>query len=118
MLPVGASGHVAVDERLSQIAGRRPEFAYQVSCKAAFLGFDQCAGVMRDHPAQERFGALDVAEVSGAVERMEAGVVKIRRVPNVVQPRCGFNDFGIRAENQSQGLGLRGNALRVRPAAR
>jgi hypothetical protein len=99
-LSVRASRHVAVDECLSQIAGRRPEFARQVSRKAAFLCLDHRAGVMRDHPAQERFGARDVAEVPGAVERMEAGAAKIRCVADVVQPRCGFHEFGIRTEDR------------------
>jgi hypothetical protein len=118
VLAVRASRHIAVDQRLSHVAGRRPELAHQVSRKPAFLRFDQCAGVMRNQPAQQRFGACDVAEVPGTVERMEPGAVKIRRVADVVQPRGGFHEFGVPRKKIPQRPGRRGHALRVRPAAR
>jgi hypothetical protein len=59
-----------------------------------------------------RLGELMLARAIRNASLM-AVPVQIRRVPDVVQPRCGFNEFGVRAENQSQASGFRGHALRV-----
>jgi hypothetical protein len=65
-------GHVAVRESVFEDCSDSWELAAQLVGQAAFLGFDACAGVMGDQAAQSRVGVLDVAQVAGAVERVEA----------------------------------------------
>jgi hypothetical protein len=93
--PVRAGRHVAVDERLGQIAWRRSELTNQFSGKAAFFCLRQSAGVMRNHSAQQRFGIFDVAEVPGAVQGMESGIVQVRQVSDVVQPCRSLEQFSV-----------------------
>jgi hypothetical protein len=50
---------------------------------------------MRNHSAQQGFGISDVAEVPGAVQGMESGVVQVRRVSDVVQPCRSLDQFGV-----------------------
>jgi hypothetical protein len=61
---------------------------------------------------------LNVAEVTGAIQRMEAGIGQFGRVADVMQPRCGFEQVGVIAEDDGERAGLRRDALDVRPAAR
>jgi len=90
-LPLRARRHVAVDEGLGQQTRRWPEVTEQVSREAALLGFGQGTRVMRDHPAQQKVCAFDVAEIPSAVQWMESGVMQIRGIADVVQPRRRFD---------------------------
>ena len=85
--------------------------------ESAFVGFDDGAGVMGDQPAQHGVGVLGVAQVTGAVECVQARHGQAGRVADVVQPRGGFQEIGVRAENRCQAACPRGDALDVRPAA-
>jgi hypothetical protein len=73
--------------------------------------------VMGDQPAQQGVSVLGVAEVPGAVEGVQAGHVQVWCVADVVQPRGGFQQVRVRAENSRQGMCLGGDALDVCPAA-
>jgi hypothetical protein len=66
------------------------------------LGFDYGARVEGDQPAQHGIGVLGVAQVPGAVERVEACRGQAGRVADVVQPRDGFRQVSVRAENRCQ----------------
>jgi hypothetical protein len=72
---------------------------------------------MGDQPAQHGVGVLGVAQVTGAVECVQARHGKAGRVADVVQPRGGFQEIGISAENGCQAADPRDDALDVRPAA-
>lgn len=97
-LPVRASRHVAVDERLGQIAWCGPELADKLHREAAFLCLGQGAGVMRNQSAQQRLGTFDVAEVPGAVQGVESGDMQIRCIPDVMQPRGRLDQLGVVSE--------------------
>jgi hypothetical protein len=58
-----------------------------------------------------------VAEVTGVVEWVEARRGKAGRVADVVQPRGGFHQIGVGAENMFKAACPGGNALDVRPLA-
>ena len=58
---------------------------------------------MGDQPAQQGVGVLGVAQVTGAVEWVEARRGEAGRVADVVQPRGGFQQIGVSAENMCQG---------------
>ena len=60
---------------------------------------------------------LGVAQVAGAVEWVEARGGEAGCVADVVQPRGGIQEIGVRAENWCQAPCPRGDALNVRPAA-
>ena len=96
---------------------RRLELEAQDVGESAFVGFDDGAGVMGDQPAQHGVGVLGVAQVTGAVECVQARHGQAGRVADVVQPRGGFQEIGVRAENRCQAACPRGDALDVRPAA-
>jgi hypothetical protein len=85
--------------------------------ESAFAGFDDGAGVVGDQPAQHDVGVLGVAQVPGAVEWVEARRDKAGRVTDVVQPRGGFQQVGVSAENGCQAARPGGDALDVGPAA-
>ena len=72
---------------------------------------------MGDQSVQHGVGVLGVAQVSGAVELVQAGHGQVGRVADVVQPRGGFQEISVRAENSRQAACPRGNALDMRPAA-
>ena len=72
---------------------------------------------MGDQPAQQGVGVLGVAQVTSAVEWVEARDGKAGRVADVVQPRGGFQQISVRAENSRQAACPRGNSLDVRPPA-
>ena len=73
VVAVGADGHVAEGQRVGQMLRRRGELAGQDVGQATFFGLDDGAGVVRDQAAQQGFGVLDVAEVAGAVQAVQAG---------------------------------------------
>ena len=77
---------------------RRGELAGQDVGEAAFFGLDDGAGVVRDQAAQQGFGVLDVAEVAGAVQAVQAGGGEFGEVADVVQPRGGLEQTGVRAD--------------------
>ena len=60
---------------------------------------------------------LDVAEVAGAVQAVQAGVGEFGEVADVVQPRGGLEQTGVRAEGGCEAAGPGGDALDVGPAA-
>ena len=72
---------------------------------------------MCDQPAEHGIGVLGVAQVPGAVELVQAGGGEAGGVADVVQPRGGFEQIGVRAENRCQAACPGGDALDVRPAA-
>ena len=96
---------------------RRGELAGQDVREAAFFGLDDGAGVVRDQAAQQGFGVLDVAQVAGAVQAMQAGGGEFGEVADVVQPRGGLEQSGVRAEGGGEAAGPGGDALDVGPAA-
>ncbi len=58
-----------------------------------------------------------VAQVPGAIECMQARGGQTGHVADVVQPGCGFQQIGVRAENRRRAVCPGGDALDVRPAA-
>lgn len=116
-IAVRAGGHVAAGQHAGQRVRRRVELLAQDVGKSAFAGFDDGAGVMGDQPAQQGVGVLGVAQVPGAVELVQACEGKAGCVADVVQPRGGFQQVGVRAENGCQVACPGRDALGVRPAA-
>jgi hypothetical protein len=109
--------HVAIGQRIVEDHARGGELAAQLADKAAFLGFDDSAGVMRDQTAQDRVSEMRVAEVPGAVERMKAGLGQLGGVADVMQPRGGFEQIGVITEDRGERSGSRCDPLNMRPAA-
>jgi len=95
----------------------RLELQAQNAGESAFVGLDDGAEVMCDQSAQHGVGVPGVAQVTGAVEGVQARHGQVGRVADIVQPRGGFQEVGVSAENGCQAAGLGGNALDVRPAA-
>ena len=60
---------------------------------------------------------LDVAQVAGAVQAVQAGVGEFGEVADVVQPGGGLDQVGVGAEGRLEGAGPGGDALDVGPAA-
>ena len=89
----------------------------QLGGQAAFVGFDEGTGVVGDQAAEHVAGLRGVVEVAGAVERVEAGVVQVGGVADVVQERRGGQQVRVRAEDRGEGAGLGGDALGMGPAA-
>jgi hypothetical protein len=116
-LAVRTGGHVAASQNAGQRIRCRVEFGAQDVGESAFAGFDDGAGVVCDQPAQHGIGVLGVAQVPGAVELVQAGGGEVGGVADVVQPRGGFQQVGVRAENGCQAACPVGDALDVRPAA-
>ncbi len=114
--PQGPGAH-ASSRHAGQCVRRGLELQAQDVRETAFAGFDDGAGVMRDQSAQHRVGVLGVAQVPGAVQCVQPSHDEAERVPDVVQPRGGFQEIGVSAENGCQAACLRGDALHVRPAA-
>jgi hypothetical protein len=85
--------------------------------QAAFFGFDDGAGVVRDQAAQQGFGVLDVAEVAGAVQAVQAGGGEVGQVADVVQPGGGLKEPGVGAEGRLESAGPGGDTLDTGPAA-
>ena len=116
-LAVRAGGHIAASQHAGQYVRCRVELGTQDIGEAAFAGFDDGAGVAGDQPAQHGIGVLGVAQVPGAIELMQAGGGEAGGVADVVQPRGGLQQIGVRAENRCQAACPGGDALDVRPAA-
>jgi hypothetical protein len=114
---VRAGCHVAAGQHGGNDVRGRLELQPQDAGKSAFAGFDDGAGVMGDQPAQHGVGVLGVAQVTGAVQGMKACNHQAGRVADVVQPGCGLQEVGVRAQNGGQAACPRGDALDVRPAA-
>jgi len=74
-------------------------------------------GVMGDQPAQHGIGLMDIAQIARTVQGVKARHNQARRVADVVQPRGGVQEIGVRAESGCQAACPRGDALDVRPAA-
>ena len=60
---------------------------------------------------------LDVAEVAGAVQAVQASGGQVGVIADVVQPGSGFQESGVRAETEGEGAGAGGDSLDVGPAA-
>ena len=114
---VRAGGHVAEGQHAGKRVRRRRELVAQNVGKSAFAGFDDGAGVVGDQLAQHGVGVLGVAQVPGAVECVQTGGGEAGGVADVVQPRGGFQQISVRAENSRQAACPRGNSLDVRPPA-
>jgi hypothetical protein len=114
---VRAGGHVTEGQHAGKGVRCRFELQVQDVGKSALAGFDDGAGVMGDQPAQQGAGVLDVAQVPGAIELVQARESKARGVADVVQPRGSFQQISVRAENRRQAACPGGDALGVRPAA-
>ena len=98
-LAVRAGGHVAVGQRIGKLLRRRLKLQAQDVSKSAFAGFDDGAGVVGDQSAQHGIGVLDVAQVPGAIELVQAGGGEARGVADVVYPGGGFQQTGVRAQD-------------------
>jgi hypothetical protein len=94
---VRADGHVTASQNAGQRVQRRIELQAQDVGKSAFAGFDDGAGVMGDQPAQHGVGVLGVAQVTGAVQGVQARHGQAGGVADVVQPRGGFQEAGVGA---------------------
>jgi len=116
-LAVRTGGHVTARQHASQYVRRRLELGTQDIGESAFAGFDDGAGVMGDQPAQHGIGVPGVAQVPGAIELMQVREGKAGRVADVVQPGGGFQQAGVRTENERQAARSGGDAPGVRPAA-
>jgi len=104
LLAVGAGGHVAEGQRAGQRLGRRRELAGQDVGETAFFGLDDGAGVVRDQAAQQGSGTVCAAEIAGAVQAVQAGFGEFGEVADVVQPRGGLEQAGVRAEGWLEGM--------------
>jgi hypothetical protein len=114
---VRAGFHIAASQHGGKDVRGRLELQAQNVGKPAFAGFDDGVGMMGDQPAQHGIGVLSVAQVTGAVQGMQAPHGQAGRVADVVQSRGSFQEIGISAENGCQAACPPGDALDVRPAA-
>jgi len=114
---VRAGGHVTVGQHAGKGIWCRLELGTQDVGKPAFVGFDDGAGVMGDQPAQDGVDVPGVTKEPGAIELVQARDGQAGRVTDVVQPRGGFQEIGVRAENGRQAAGPGRDALTVCPAA-
>ena len=85
--------------------------------ESVFAGLDDGARLVCDQPARHGIGVLGVAQVPCAIELVQAGGGEAGGVADVVQPRGGFQQISVRAENSRQAVCPRGNSLDVRPPA-
>ena len=115
-LTVRTGGHVAVGQHARKLSRRRLKLQAQDLSKSAFASFDDGAGVMGDEPAQHGVAVLGVAQVTGAVECVQARHNKVGCVADIVQPRGSLQQIRVRAENSRQAMYLGGDTLNVRPA--
>jgi hypothetical protein len=113
-LAIRAGGHVTGGQHAGKRVRRRLELQAQDVGKSAFADLDDGAGLMGDQQSAAGVGMLGVAQVSGAIELVQAREGKAGSVADVVQPGGGFQQIGVRAETAGQG----GDALDVRPAAK
>jgi hypothetical protein len=117
MFPVRARGHIAERQRIRERLWRWCELAMQHCGQATFLGFDVRTRVVCDQPAQQLVGVLDIPQVAGAVELVQAGAGQFGQVTDVMQPCGGFQQVGVRAQGSCDAAGSGGDALDVCPAA-
>ncbi len=68
---------------------------------------------MGNETAQVFVGLVDVAEVPGSVERVEAGDDQVRRVADVMQPCGGLKEVGVVAEDGREATSLTRDSLSV-----
>ena len=94
---VRAGGHVTASQNAGQRVWRGIELQAQDVGKSAFAGFDDGAGVMGDQPAQHGVGVLGVAQVTGAVQGVQARHGHAGGAADVVQSRGGFQEAGVGA---------------------
>jgi hypothetical protein len=116
-LAVRACGHVTEGQHAGRYVRCGLELGTQDIGESAFADFDDGARMVGDQPAQHGIGVLRVAQVPGAIELMQAGDGEAGGVADVVQPRGGLHQLGVRAENRCQAACPRCDALDVRPAA-
>ena len=116
-LAVRAGGHVTASQNAGQHVRCGIELGTQDMGESAFGGFDDGAGVVGRPVGTAGVGVLGVAQVPGAVELVQAGGGEAGGVADVAQPRGGFQQPGVRAENRCQAARPVGDALDVRPAA-
>ena len=117
-LAVRASGHVAAGQHAGKHVRRSLELQGQDVGESAFSGFGDGVGVMGDQLARQGVGLVDVAQVAGAVEGVQACHGQAGRVADVVQPRGGVQEMGVRAQNRCQAACPLGDALDVRRQSR
>jgi hypothetical protein len=117
VLTVRAGSHVAERQRIRERLWRWRELAEQHCGQAAFLSLDMCARVVGDQAAQQFVSVLDIPQVAGAVELVQAGVGQFVQVADVVQPSRGFQQIGVRAEGSCDTASSVGDALNVCPTA-
>ena len=72
---------------------------------------------MGDQAAQHGVGVLDVAEIAGAVQAVQAGGGEFGEVADVVQPRGSLEEPGVRADGGREAAGPGGDTLDMGPAA-
>jgi hypothetical protein len=116
-LAVRTGGHTAARQRARQHVWCRGELGTQDIGESALVGFDDGAGVVGDQPAQQGISVLIVAQVTGAIELVQAGGGEAGSVADVVQPGGGFDQIGVSAENRCQAACPGSDALDVRPPA-
>ena len=114
------SGLVVMSQKVSASASGRGAGANcqaQVVGRTAYFSLDYGAGVMRDQAAQHLVGVVDVAQVAGAVQAVQAGDGQFGEVADVVQPGGGLQQPGVGADGGCEAAGPGGDALDVSPAA-
>jgi len=117
-LPHRRGRHVGVRDRIQQKPFDRLELRDQLIGQTPILGLDQRTRMMGDQPANQGISAGDVAQVSGAIKRMEAGLNKIRRIADVMEPRGSNQSGSVITGEVGDGLSLATDTLTVRPPAR
>ena len=117
-MAVRAGRHVAVDQRIGEVAAGGRELCSQLAGQPALDRLVDRTRMVGDQPAQHRAGSLVVAQVTGAIQRMEPRGRDVGRVADVMQPRGSSHQVGIGTENRSKTTGGRGDSLSVSPAAR
>jgi hypothetical protein len=117
-LAVWGGGHVAEGERVGERLGRGFELAAEDVGEVSLLSLDDGAGVMGDQAAQHRGRVLDIAEVAGSVQGVQACLGKLGKVADVVQPRGCLEEFSIGGGRWSEAACPGGHALDMGPAPR
>jgi hypothetical protein len=110
--------HIAIGQSITEYRINGRELADQLFGQATFLGLNDRARVPGDQAAECLFGLADIPEIACPVEGMEAGIHQRRRVADVVQPGCGFDQLRVGAKHGSEGAGLRGDTSDMRPPTR
>src|SRR5437588_12931577 len=90
---IGRCGHVAVRQCVGQKPVRRFELVRELTDQATFSSFVDRTGMMRDEATQALVGALDGAQVAGAIEGVESGDHEVGGVTDVVSPSGGSEEI-------------------------